>query len=134
MGETSNIVDEQPEHSGYSADLLVLGQYASDLEEIRKLVLFRIDQRKITLDTIDTLVERLSQIIDDLDRLRHNFDHLHTSLDEVQEHITLARESLFVASYVLEKRNKKASDIVLLHKRYAMFTKSLSNAIELLQF
>jgi hypothetical protein len=135
MVDASKVVDEHPDDSGDSANVIILRRHASNLEQMSNLVLYKIDQRKITQDTIDTLVESLSEIIGSLDRLRYVFDidQLHSSLDEVQEHITDARECLFVASYILEKTNKRASDITLLHQNYDIFTKFLSDAIELLR-
>src|SRR5690349_21457954 len=104
MGDASKFVDEQPDDSGVSANVLILRRYTSNLEQMRNLVLYQIDQRKITQDTIDTLAGSLSEIIGGLDRLRFipNIDELHSSLDEIQEHVTDARECLFVASYILE--------------------------------
>lgn len=129
------VVDEQPENSGVLANILTLRLHASSLEEMRSLVLHRIDQRKITQDTIDTLIGSLSEIIGGIDRLRcvPDMDELHLSLDGVQEQIANARKCLFIASHILEKPNKRASDIALLHENYDMFTKFLFNAIELLR-
>jgi hypothetical protein len=102
------------------------------LENMRVMVLYQIDQRKITQATIDVLERELSEIIGGIDNLRRAdyIDELISSPGEVQTKVRNARRCLHVASRLLERGNTPRN-IEFLFEKFEEFPDLLSEAIDL---
>ena len=134
MENASNLLRGQSGDPQDTPNAQVLRSYQFRLEQMRGMVLYERDQRKITQASIDVLERDLSDIIGGLDRLRRvrDIDEIHSSLDEVQAKVRKARKCLHVASGLLEKASTPRY-IDALFEKFEEFSDFLFEAIELLE-
>lgn len=89
--EPSKSISEQAEES---SERRLAREYRGELEQLRTLVLYEWDQRKIPPESLSEMSNGLSRIIEGLDRI--------PSLKEVQRSVGDARRCLHTATDVLE--------------------------------
>ncbi|HZO71007.1 MAG TPA: hypothetical protein VFB60_02325 [Ktedonobacteraceae bacterium] len=91
---------EQPEESP-------LQKYIRELAELRALILYGRNQRKLLLESLDVMERGLSDIIGGIDRLIPIYGTL-LSLEQAQVSVIKARKKLLVAADILEQSLEKS--------------------------
>lgn len=129
MMSTLNLAIGQPEES---PEKRILQEYRGELERLRELILYKRNQRKIPLDSLDEIERGLSLIIQGLDRLLRSatlVEDIRLAVEKVQISVRKARKSLLIASSLLERPRTQRS-LEVLYEKYEEFTDLLLEAIE----
>ena len=123
----------QPDDSD-NLNTLVLQEYKAKLVSMRDLILYEMNQRKITSNTIDVLIRDLSDIIKGIDNLlgTPTYNKIYDTLEKVQVDVRNARKCLLLASSILE-RAARLSNMTMLFDKYDEFIDILFEAIKLLE-
>jgi hypothetical protein len=89
-----------------------LGRYKAALENIRNLLLYGANLRKMTNDDLDTFDNDLREVIKGIEKLRHapQISNFLKSVDAVQEKIRSAINELNVALNVIESETIDPQD------------------------
>jgi len=106
--------------------------YHDKLVNMRDMVLYQMDHKKITQANIDMLERELSEIIGSIDKMLRisNIDEFFPSLRQIQFHIRRARKCLHMISMLREKPYALRSMDLLLEK-FEEFPDCLLDAINL---